>query len=256
MDGQVLSTRPVSRGTAADRPRRLAALHPGRWIHLAVAQEIMMLTAAFTRRSTLSLAVIAAGSIWLTSRAKANAASADAVAAVSTFNMVLLAAMKAGRQVAFNNRYAAMEPAIDQTFDLPTVLAVSVGLRWAALAPDQQRRLLIAFRRYTVASYVANFDSYAGQSFAVSHDTRAAGDGRSIVDSRIVPVSGDATKFGYVMSQTPSGWKVVDVLEDGSISRVAVQRSDFRAVLASGGSDALLEKLARKASDLSGGALA
>jgi phospholipid transport system substrate-binding protein len=58
------------------------------------------------------------------------------------------------------------------------------------------------------------------------------------------------------MSQTASGWKVVDVLEDGSISRVAVQRSDFRAVLASGGSDALLEELSRKASDLSGGALA
>jgi phospholipid transport system substrate-binding protein len=167
MDGQVLSTHPVSRGTGSDRPRLLADLHPGRWVHLAVAQEIMMPTAAFTRRSTLSLAVAAAGSMWFTSRAKADAASADAVAEVSAFNMALLAAMKAGRAVAFDSRYAAMELAIDQTFDLPTVLAVSVGLRWAGLPPDQQRGLLAAFRRYTVASYVANFDSYAGQSFAV-----------------------------------------------------------------------------------------
>jgi phospholipid transport system substrate-binding protein len=38
------------------------------------------------------------------------------------------------------------------------------------------------------------------------------------------------------------------------ISRVAVQRSDFRRILSNGG-DALLASLQRKAPDLSGGAL-
>jgi phospholipid transport system substrate-binding protein len=57
------------------------------------------------------------------------------------------------------------------------------------------------------------------------------------------------------MKQTPSGWKVVDVLTAGSISRVAMQRSDFRRILSNGGGDALLESLQRKTSDLSGGAL-
>ena len=47
----------------------------------------------------------------------------------------------------------------------------------------------------------------------------------------------------------------VDVLADGSISRVAVQRSDFRRLLSSGGATALIESLNRKISDLSGGAL-
>ncbi|HUB15081.1 MAG TPA: ABC transporter substrate-binding protein [Acetobacteraceae bacterium] len=37
----------------------------------------------------------------------------------------------------------------------------------------------------------------------------------------------------------PAGWQVVDVLTDGYISRVAVQRSDFRQLLASGGPPAL-----------------
>jgi phospholipid transport system substrate-binding protein len=75
------------------------------------------------------------------------------------------------------------------------------------------------------------------------------------VQSRIAPLSGDATELDYVMKQTPSGWVVVDVLTAGSISRVAVQRSDFRRILSNGGSDELLASLQRKASDLSGGAL-
>jgi len=58
-----------------------------------------------------------------------------------------------------------------------------------------------------------------------------------------------------VIKQTQAGWKVVDVLAAGSISRVAVQRSDFRRTLANGGGDALLASLQRKTSDLSGGAL-
>jgi phospholipid transport system substrate-binding protein len=209
-----------------------------------------------TRRLALVMAVAATGSAWLTSRARADVAPAEATATIGMLNMALLGSMKAGRSVAFSSRYAAMEPAIAESFDLSTVLAVSVGVRWAGLAPGQQSRLFTAFRRYTVASYVANFDSYAGQSFTVSPEARNAGDGRMIVESRIVPVSGEATKLGYVMMQTPAGWKIVDVLADGTISRVAVQRSDFRTVLASGGDAALVEKLAQKASDLSGGALA
>ena len=110
-----------------------------------------------------------------------------------------------------------------------------------------------SFRRYTVASYLANFNSYAGQNFIVSPDTHDVGSGRVVVDSRLVPVSGEATELDYVIKQ--AGWKVVDVLAAGSISRVAVQRSDFRRTLSNGGGDALLASLQRKTSDLSGGAL-
>jgi len=45
-------------------------------------------------------------------------------------------------------------------------------------------------------------------------------------------------------------WKAVDVLAGGSISRVAVQRSDFRSVLASGGVPALTSSLQHKAANL------
>ncbi len=121
---------------------------------------------------------------------------------------------------------------------------------------EQQARLLDAFRRYTIASYAANFAHYAGQRFSVAPETRLLDGGRVLVKSRIVSSGGDATEMDYVMKQTPSGWKIVDVLAAGSISRVAVQRSDFRHLLSSGGGDALLASLEHKTSDLAGGALA
>jgi phospholipid transport system substrate-binding protein len=206
----------------------------------------------FMRRSLLGMAVIAAAP--LSRHALAETAPSDAISTIQRFNGALLAATKAGGQTDFNRRFQTLAPEVDQAFDLSAVLSVSVGPSWASFSPDQQSRLLVAFRRYTVASYVANFDGYAGQHFIVSPDTRSLGVDRVIVQSRIVKISGDATEVDYVMKQTPLGWKVVDVLAGGSISRVAVQRSDFRRIL-SNGAGALLASLQRKTSDLSGGAL-
>ena len=202
------------------------------------------------RRSLLGIVVIVAT---LSRRALAERAPADAISTIKRFDSALLAAMKSGGQTDFSHRFQALAPEVDRTFDLPAVLSVSVGPGWASLSPDQQSRLLVAFRRYTVASYVANFDSYAGQTFTVSPDTRSVSASWVVVHSRIEKTSGDPTELDYVMKQTPSGWKVIDVLVGGSISRVAVQRSDFRRLL-SHGSDALLASLQRKTSDLSGGA--
>jgi phospholipid transport system substrate-binding protein len=211
-------------------------------------------SAGLPRRTLLGLMAIAG--IPFSRRAFAEISPPDAVATIKHFNAALLAAMKSGGQIGFNQRFQALAPAVDQAFDLRTVLATSIGSGWSGLAPDEQSRLLDAFRRYTVASYVANFDSYSGQSFTVLPDTGTLNAGRVLVQSRIVPASGDPTALDYVMQQTASGWKVVDVLAAGSISRVAVQRSDFRRLLSSGGGGALLASLQRKTTDLSGGAVA
>jgi phospholipid transport system substrate-binding protein len=186
----------------------------------------------------------------------AGPAPTDAIATIQHFNTALLSAMKAGGQTTFDRRFQMLAPAVDQAFDLRAVLRNSIGPSWVSLAPDQQSRLLDSFRRYTVASYVANFNSYAGQSLTVSPDLRTLDANQVVVQSRIVPVSGEATELDYVMQQTASDWKVVDVLAAGSISRVAVQRSDFRRVLSNGGGDALVASLQRKITDLSGGTLA
>ena len=165
----------------------------------------------------------------------------------------LLEVMKAGTATPFARRFDMLAPIVDGTFDLNAILQESVGAPWAALSPDQQTTLARAFRRYTVASYVNNFDNFNGQKFEVSPDTRAVGS-EQVVQTRIIPRSGETHELDYVMRETGSGWRAVDVLADGSISRVAVQRSDFRRLLTRGGAKALVDSLLTKSADLSDGA--
>ncbi len=55
------------------------------------------------------------------------------------------------------------------------------------------------------------------------------------------------------MRRYGSAWKAVDVLLDGSISRVAVQRSDFRALVGSGDAGKLIATLRTKTEALEAG---
>jgi phospholipid transport system substrate-binding protein len=208
------------------------------------------------RRSLLGIALVGCAVPLLSTRAFADVDTSGAFVIVRRFNSALIGAMMAGRQLKFQARFTQLAPAVEEAFDLPAVLAISLGPRWSGIAPDQQSRLLDAFRSYTIASYVTNFDSYEGQRFIVSSNVGSVGADQVVVSTRIVPVSGEPIQLGYVVRRTPAGCKIVDVLADGSISRVAVQRSDFRGVLASGGGEALVARLQRKTSDLSNGAIA
>ena len=122
-------------------------------------------------------------------------------------------------------------------------MQASIGRRCTTPTRDETASLQAAFRRYAVSNYVSDFDSYSGQSFQIAPNVRFIGSGEVVVQSHPVPKDGAPKGLSYVMKQTPDGWKAVDVLADGSISRVAVQCSDFR-------------NLQRKVSDLSAGALA
>ena len=84
-------------------------------------------------------------------------------------------------------------------------------------------------------------------------ETRSVASDR-VVETQIAPPSGDPTRIDYVMHQGAAGWQAVDVLEQGSISQVAVQRSDFRSLLA-GGPDKLIASLQSKIDTMSGGTI-
>lgn len=218
----------------------------------------MMFDTITTRRGALLGLAVAASAVavpWLPAGAQTAGAS-DATAPVKRLDDALLAAMRSGRTTPFAQQFAALAPVIEQTIDLDDVLALSVGLEWSTLPDDQKPPLRAAFLRYTVASYAANFDSYSGQTFQLSPAVRSLGNGDVIVRTKIVATDGSVRKLDYRMRNGPTGWKAVDVLEDGSISRVAVQRSDFRELLGTGGVPALMAALRQKVVTLSGGMLA
>jgi phospholipid transport system substrate-binding protein len=183
----------------------------------------------------------------------AHAKEGTPAAPITALNQGLEATEKNSGQL-FKSRYDALAPVIDQAFDLPQILKTIVGLRWADIPADQQQTLLGVFRAFTICNYVANFNSDSGDGFRILPETRSVGADK-VVETEIVPKSGDPIRIDYVMRQGPAGWKATDVLEQGTISQAAVQRSDFRSLLSSGKADALIESLRKKVDTLSGGSI-
>ncbi len=210
-----------------------------------------MLFAAPDRRTVLRYAFyFTAASLGPVSPAIAS----ELTAPIELLHTGLIEIMKGGKVAPFRQRYDKIAPVIGRTFDLEVIVRQVVGPRWAALPPDQQAALGDAFRRYTVASYVSNFDDYSGERFEVLPGVAAVGDDR-VVKTQIVSATGQAHVLAYVMRPSGGGWRIVDVLAGGSVSRVAAQRSEIRSVLSDGGGPGLLVSLRRKTAELSGGIL-
>ena len=176
-------------------------------------------------------------------------ADSTAVATIHQLTDGLVQVMKAGRATPFSQRFDMLAPVIDRIFDLTAILKASVGATWDTLPRDQQTTLLKAFRRYTVASYVNGFDEN-NEHFVVAPEPRIDGT-EQIVRIQVISDSGEEHKLDHVMQRGPAGWRVVDILADGAISRVAVQRSDFRQLMRQGGASALAQSLEIKSADLS-----
>ncbi len=186
-----------------------------------------------------------------------HAETADpAGAPIAALNQGLANLEKASAQP-FATRYAAMAPIVDRAFDLPAILKTIVGLRWNGIPAAQQQSLLGVFRAFTICNYVSNFDSDSGDTFRILPETRSVGSGR-VIETEIVPKSGDPVRMDYVMHPGTGGggsWQATDVLETGTISQAAVQRSDFRSLLSGGDAQPLIASLQKKVATLSGGAI-
>jgi len=184
----------------------------------------------------------------------AHAAPADDPSApIRALNDGLLAIMRAGKTTSFAQRFDMLAPVIDEVFDLNVLLRGAVGFSWSKLSPPDQQALQAAFRRFSIASWVANFDEFKGESFRIRPAPRPIDNGGFVVETEFGPPGGDPVVLGYVMRLAGTHWWAVDVLAQGTISRVAVLRSDFRHTLAQGGATALLEQLRAKVTALGAG---
>jgi phospholipid transport system substrate-binding protein len=172
---------------------------------------------------------------------------------IATLDAALIATMKAGSaNASFQSRYAALDPIVKQTFNLPVILQNSVGFLWSTVPAAQQQQLAVLFEQFTVASYVNGFGGYGGQQIQILPEERPLGD-KKIVESQIVPSDGSApVRLDYVMAEGAAGWQITDVLLNGTISKVAVQLSDFSSLVNEGDANQNFGPLRRRAYKLIG----
>jgi phospholipid transport system substrate-binding protein len=181
------------------------------------------------------------------------AADAAASAPVSALDNALITNMKsasAGQN--FQARYKALAPIIEQAYDLPEVTKNSVGFLWSTLPAAQQTELIDLFTQFTISSYVSQFDAYNGQTFTVLAQEKPLGQ-KKIVKTKLSSSDGSGVELDYVVADSGNGWKINDVLLNGTISQVAVHASDFASLVKSGDASQLITALKSKIKALQGG---
>jgi phospholipid transport system substrate-binding protein len=169
-----------------------------------------------------------------------------AVARIRSFYDALLETMKRAEALGVKGRYEKLAPAVRATFDLPAMTRIAVGPEWKSLKPEQQTAILEQFERMTIATYASRFDGYDGERFEVDPMTEPRNANR-IVRTKLIPKQKEAVILNYLFHQTSDGWKAIDVYLSGTISELATRRSEFSAILKSGGPAALVDSLKRRA---------
>ncbi|WP_174279824.1 ABC transporter substrate-binding protein [Sphingomonas bacterium] len=154
----------------------------------------------------------------------------------------LLAIMKAGKAAGTGARAARISPVIDRVFDLPLTTRLSVGAAWTGFSAGDQAALVAAVRRLTIAQYASNFDGWNGETFTVAPQVESRG-GDRLVRTTLASRGAAPVAISYRLRQSADGWRVVDVFYKNAISQLATRRSDFAAVMASGGAKALIAHL-------------
>jgi phospholipid transport system substrate-binding protein len=201
--------------------------------------------ARLNKRAGLWLALLLAGGVF----GQGAAAISDPQDLARNFYGVLLGNMKDGRMLGEGGRYARLAPVVNRTFDIPFMTRLAVGPYWQTLNPTQQQQLMAAFAHYVAATYADQFDSYSGQQLQVTGERPYGAD--VMVQTRIVKANGEATELDYLMRQNQGSWEISDVYLDGSISQLAVHRSEFHSILQREGVDGLVIALNRKVDLLS-----
>jgi phospholipid transport system substrate-binding protein len=166
-----------------------------------------------------------------------------AVVPVQTLTTALLQAMKTGSSLSMSERYGQLEPVVEKVFALPLVTRLAVGPEWPSFSADQQKALIAAFTRFTVANYAHSFHSFDGQKFEIDDNVVSRG-AEKLVRTRIIPLRDTPTTLLYRMREVDGSWKVIDVYSDG-VSSLALRRSDFASAIARGGAPELLAYLSK-----------
>ncbi len=208
-----------------------------------------MTRAARTRKRRLLLAAVALPLLCAAPAQAQGEAGDPAVKGVRAFYDSLLAVMKQAKELGVRGRYDRLSAPIRAAFDLAAMTRIAVGPEWNAIPAEQQAALVDAFTRMTIATYANRFDGYAGERFEVEPASDARPTGR-IVHTRLVQSNGEPIALNYLLRDSGAGWKIVDVYLTGTISELATRRSEFAALLKSGGPNALLESLREKTAAL------
>ncbi|MBX3023874.1 ABC transporter substrate-binding protein [bacterium] len=180
------------------------------------------------------------------------AADSGAAAVVEHLHATLLGAMKDAAALGYQGRYDRIKPAVDTSFDLDFMARFVLGPDGKDLSAADQARWRDAFERITVATYAGRFTGWGGEQFKTLGEEPAAQD-TVFVKTVLDRPDAENVQLTYRLRQSDGGWKIVDIYNKGTVSELALRRSDYSSVLKRDGFDKLVQTVDAKVADYASG---
>ena len=169
---------------------------------------------------------------------------------VETLHVALLGVMKDADELGYQGRCDRLSPVVQDLYDISFMAEKSVGRHWRATGEGERQHLLETFAGFLVANYAGNFDGYSGQSFEILGEEQST-QGTMLVRTRLVEPDGEATQLNYRLRPVDGEWKIIDVYLNGTVSELALRRSEYSSLIQREGFDSLLVALNQKITNLS-----
>jgi len=162
----------------------------------------------------------------------------------------LIGCMKEAESLGVQGRADLLEPAVNEAYDMEYMAAKVLGRHWRKLTPEQQGHWRTTFSRLTVHTYATRFDGFGGERFEVL-SSKPSKRSTVLVLTQIVPSREDPVEVNYRVAERDGRWRIIDVYLNGTVSELALRRSEYGTVIKRDGFDQLLSSLGEKLSDVS-----
>jgi phospholipid transport system substrate-binding protein len=193
-----------------------------------------------------------------TAQGEAPAASVPAgatgtpAAVIERFHAAIIAMLPEAEGLGYEGRFRRLSPAVEAAFELPYMAEKAIGRHWKALGATERDRWLATFAQFTKANYAGRFDRRSDVHFRTLGSEPAA-HGTVIVRTELLNPEGENVHLNYRLRSTPAGWKIIDIYLKGTVSELALRRSEYSAVLQRDGFDMLLRSVEGRIAELSTG---
>ncbi|HTL26070.1 MAG TPA: ABC transporter substrate-binding protein [Burkholderiales bacterium] len=160
----------------------------------------------------------------------------------------VLSAIKSDKALQAGDREKALalaEQKVLPHIDFAEATKLAVGRAWTTATPEQQKKLVDAFRAMLVRIYSNAIDAYRGQTMRVQPVNTQPGASEVTVRNQYIRPGQPPVAVDYAMRKTPEGWKIYDITVEG-MSLVMTYRAEFEQVTRQGGVEGLLKRLAEK----------
>lgn len=160
-------------------------------------------------------------------RASESSDADAALAVVRTLQDSQVEVLSHAAKMSLQQRFDALRPALGAAFDLDGMAKLAYGPGFDAL--PEREAWTQSFGDYVAATYAQRLEFVESKGFERDAKVEPR-DGALVVGTRMIPLKGEPMPIDYVVKSTPHGWRIADILANGSISELTQWRRALKGL--------------------------